>query len=228
MTVKVQDLTYSINNKQILSGVSFSLEAGRITLFIGRSGSGKTTILRALVGLLPPTEGDMTISGEPPALVFQHPELFPHMTVLNNCIHPQIIIKHKSLEEAKERTYNLLKQLDIENLAKHYPHQLSGGQKQRVAIVRSLCMDKRILLFDEPTSALDPFSTRSFRCLLESLKDQNLTLAISTHDVPFIQECLDRVYLIDQGKVTSIYDKRDGDLSSEHPISLYLNSMLLS
>ncbi|EPP28104.1 arginine transport ATP-binding protein ArtM, partial [Chlamydia psittaci 84-8471/1] len=96
-----------------------------------------------------------------------------------------------------------LKFLDIEDIANSYPHQLSGGQKQRVAIVRSLCMDKRILLFDEPTSALDPFSTSAFKRLLESLRDQNLTLGVSTHDMHFVQGCLDRVYLVDQGEIIS-------------------------
>ncbi|AFS20680.1 MULTISPECIES: amino acid ABC transporter ATP-binding protein [Chlamydia] len=224
MTVKVRNLAYSINNKHILSKVSFSLEEGHITLFVGKSGSGKTTILRALVGLVEPTSGDISIEGESPALVFQQPELFPHMTVLNNCMHPQIIVKHRSKEEAKDKTFNLLKFLDIEDIANSYPHQLSGGQKQRVAIVRSLCMDKRILLFDEPTSALDPFSTSAFKRLLESLRDQNLTLGVSTHDMHFVQGCLDRVYLVDQGEIISTYDKRYGDLDDEHPLNLYLNS----
>ncbi|WP_348664094.1 ATP-binding cassette domain-containing protein [Chlamydia vaughanii] len=224
MTVKVRNLGYSINNKHILSKVSFSLEEGHITLFVGKSGSGKTTILRALVGLIEPSCGDIAIEGETPALVFQQPELFPHMTVLGNCMHPQIIVKHRTNEEARDRAFDLLKLLAIEDIAESYPFQLSGGQKQRVAIVRSLCMDKRTLLFDEPTSALDPFSTSAFKRLLESLRDQNLTLAVSTHDMQFVQGCLDRVYLVDQGEIISTYDKRYGDLDSEHPLNLYLNS----
>lgn len=224
MSVRVTNLSYSIKNKTILSDISFTLERGRITLFVGKSGSGKTTILRSLVGLSNPMKGDILLDGEPPAFVFQQPELFSHMSVYENCIHPQVIVKHRSREEAEEKANSLLRLLDIDTIADHYPHELSGGQRQRVAIVRSLCMDKKTLLFDEPTSALDPFSTSLFRQLLESLKDQDLTLAISTHDLPLIQECLDRAYLIDQGKIISSYDKNTDQLDESHLLYQYLNT----
>ncbi|ANH78960.1 Amino acid ABC transporter [Candidatus Chlamydia sanziniae] len=220
----MENLGYSVNAKKILHDVSFSLEKGRITLFIGKSGSGKTTILRALVGLIQPSQGCILIEGESPVLVFQQPELFSHMTVIGNCIHPQVHVKHRKLEEAREHAYNFLRFLDIEDVAESYPCQLSGGQRHRVAIVRSLCMDKRTLLFDEPTAALDPFATGSFKRLLEMLRDQDLTIGVSTHDMHLVQTFLDRVYLIDHGSVVGNYDKHNGDLCPEHPLFKYLNS----
>ncbi|SPN73348.1 Arginine transport ATP-binding protein ArtM,glutamine ABC transporter ATP-binding protein,ABC-type histidine transport system, ATPase component,ectoine/hydroxyectoine ABC transporter, ATP-binding protein EhuA,ABC transporter [Chlamydia serpentis] len=224
MTIKVENLAYSVNQKKVLYDVTFSLEEGHITLFVGKSGSGKTTILRALAGLVKPIQGDIVIQGETPALVFQQPELFSHMTVLGNCTHPQIHIKGRSSQEARDKAFELLNFLGIAEVAESYPDQLSGGQKQRVAIVRSLCMDKRTLLFDEPTSALDPFATTSFRHLLETLRDQKFTVGVTTHDMQFVHSCLDRIYLIDQGTIAGAYDKRNGELNLDHPLSKYLHS----
>ncbi|AGW39904.1 ATP-binding cassette domain-containing protein [Chlamydia pecorum] len=228
MSVRVENLSYRVKGKEILSNVSFSLECGHITLFVGKSGSGKTTLLRTLVGLAKPSEGKIFMDKESsPALVFQQPELFPHMTVLENCVHPQVHVKKVSPQEAKDSAYELLITLGIENLGDSYPSQLSGGQKQRVAIVRSLCMGKRTLLFDEPTSALDPFSTAAFKSLLEELKAQDLAIGISTHDIPFVQSSLDRIYLIEQGKIVGAYDSCEGALHREHPIFQYLEAARL-
>ncbi|WP_201456979.1 ATP-binding cassette domain-containing protein [Chlamydia sp. 17-3921] len=223
MSIRVENLTCRVQGKQVLSNVSFFLECGHITLFVGKSGSGKTTLLRTLVGLIQPSAGEIFLSEETPALVFQQPELFPHMTVLENCVHPQVHIKRKKHEEAKDCAQIFLQLLGIEGLIERYPSQLSGGQKQRVAIVRSLCLGKRTLLFDEPTSALDPFSTVLFKRLLDDLRDQGLAIGISTHDIPFVQSSMDRIYLIDQGVIVSAYDCRDGGLHVDHPISQYLD-----
>lgn len=227
MAVSVNHLSYVVHGRSILSDVSFTLEQGRITLFIGKSGSGKTTILRALVGLVEPTSGEIVLKNqEKPGLVFQQPELFPHMTVLGNCIHPQIKIQGRGESEARERAYELLQMLQVESVAEHYPSQLSGGQRQRVAIARSLVLGKQVLLFDEPTSALDPFSISAFKKLLDTLKEKNLTMAISTHDLLFIQDYLDRVYLIDHGRVVSFYDCEEGPLTEDHLLHKYLTLSL--
>lgn len=130
MTVEVKDLTVAVKGKEILSNVSFSLVPGRITLFIGRSGSGKTTILRSLVGLTPISSGSISVVGDPPGFVFQQPELFPHMTVLDNCAHPQMIVKKRREREAKDKALDLLGMLELREYASSYPHQLSGGQRQ--------------------------------------------------------------------------------------------------
>lgn len=225
MTIEVNNLSYSVGTRKILSHVHFILKPGTVTLFLGKSGSGKTTILRILADLVQPTEGEVHLYGEKPALVFQHSELFPHMTVLENCVHPQVHVQHKGQEEAKQKAFSLLESLEITQLANHFPEQLSGGQKQRVAIARSLCMDKKIILFDEPTSALDPFSTRAFVRLIEDLQQKQCTLAISTHDMHFVKYCMDQVYLIDEGKVIAEYNKAYGDLQQDNPLYHYLSSV---
>jgi ABC-type polar amino acid transport system, ATPase component len=223
MTVEVKNLAVSVNGKEILSKASFSLIPGRITLFIGRSGSGKTTILRSLVGLAPISNGSISIAGDPPGFVFQQPELFPHMTVLDNCVHPQIVVKNRDPKEAKERAMELLGMLEIREYALSYPNQLSGGQRQRVAIARALALDTRTILFDEPTSALDPFSASRFLQMVFSLRDQGMTIAISTHDMLFINQCLDRVYLIDKGRITGFYDSHKEDPQASHSVKQYLS-----
>lgn len=226
MTIKAKNISYSLGNQHILSGVHFTLKPGTVSLFLGKSGSGKTTILRILAGLVEPTEGSIILhGGEKPSLVFQHSELFPHMTVMENCTHPQVLIQNKSKTDAEQKAKSLLQSLDIEPLQNHYPDQLSGGQRQRVAIARSLCMDKRIILFDEPTSALDPFATRAFIRLIESLKQKNCTLAISTHDMHFVKYYMDQVYLIDEGKIIASHDQSSGALTNDNPLFHYLSSV---
>ncbi|WP_213318293.1 amino acid ABC transporter ATP-binding protein [Chlamydiifrater volucris] len=209
MSVSVKGLSVTLGGRKVVRDASFTLEEGRITLLLGRSGSGKTTLLRALAGLVEASSGLIVFSSREhshPGFVFQNPELFPHMTVLENCSHPQIIVKKQSPDIAEEVSYNFLKKLGIEDLACYYPKMLSGGQKQRVAIARSLCMESKILLFDEPTSALDPYASDVFAAIIQDLKEQGLTIGVSTHDTRFAEKCRDRAYLVDSGRILAFYD----------------------
>ncbi|WP_213357648.1 amino acid ABC transporter ATP-binding protein [Chlamydiifrater phoenicopteri] len=209
MSVSVERIAITLGSKEIIKDASFSLEEGRITLLLGRSGSGKTTLLRALAGLVETSAGTITFSSKEhsrPGFVFQNPELFPHMTVLENCMHPQLIVKKQLTAIAEETAYSFLKKLGMEDFAQCYPARLSGGQKQRVAIARSLCMESKILLFDEPTSALDPYASDVFAAVVQDLREQGLTIGISTHDTRFAEKCRDRAYLVDSGRILAFYD----------------------
>lgn len=216
------NFSYSKTSSPILQEVNFEIEKGRCNLFIGKSGSGKTTLLRCLANLLP-IGGDLICSDSLKiGFVSQTWDLFPHMTVLENCVHPQKHVLKRSLLESQERAKSTLDSLGILGLANHYPNQLSGGQKQRLAIARALGMDAEVLLLDEPTSALDPITTQQFRSLLEKLQKEGLTLVISTHDVEFIKSYLDKIYFIKEGKIISTFDAKKEILPPESIIYQYI------
>lgn len=225
MLIKGENLHYQYPKAKspILKGVNFEIEKGRCVLFIGKSGSGKTTILRCLMKLVTHTQGGIVASSQLKiGFVSQGWDLFPHMTALENCIHPQKHVLGRNKKEAEEKTLHLFELLEIQGCAHKHPHQLSGGQKQRVAIARALGMDAELLLFDEPTSALDPQSTKQFRTLIKQLQAQGMTLVISTHDMSFVKSCLDKVYLLQEGTLIDSYDAKQGELSFDSPIFHYI------
>lgn len=226
MLIEAKDLTieYPQTNKVILQSLDFEIEQGRCTLFIGKSGSGKTTLLRCLAGLIPLPSDKLYFLDRNIKMgyVSQELDLFPHMTVLENCMHPQRHILKTSPPEAKEKACDYLNLLGLSSHMDKYPHQLSGGQRQRVAIARALVMDSKILIFDEPTSALDPQSTRQFLNVIEVLQANGLTILISTHDMHFVKSRLDRIYLLNEGKILDAFDSKKGKLSPSSEIYQYI------
>ena len=201
------------------------------------SGSGKSTMLRTLNLLEIPTEGKITYDGEDitdsktninnyrmkVGMVFQHFNLFPHMSVLKNMtIAPTKLLK-KDKEEAKNTAMELLKRVNLENRAEAYPSQLSGGQKQRVAIARALCMEPEVMLFDEPTSALDPEMVGEVLNVMKDLARQGMTMVVVTHEMGFAREVASRVIFMDEGK---IIEEGTPEMVFEHPRSERTKSFL--
>ncbi len=227
-------LSYDGGQTKALENVDFSIDSGRVTMFLGRSGSGKTTLLRCIGHLQTNflghiTFGESEIKDMPTALrarhigfVSQRWDLFPHLSVLQNCVHPQVRVLKENEFQAKKRADKMLEHLSIGDLSKRHPNDLSGGQQQRVAIARALCMQPKVLLLDEPTSALDPQSVAQFGELLSMLKSDDLTIALSTHDMCFAKSLLDRLYLLENGKVVEFFDSKLHALANSKLINKYL------
>ena len=198
-----------------LNGVDTDIHKGEVLVVIGPSGSGKSTFLRCLNLLELPTGGTITFEGvditdpkvninihrQKMGMVFQHFNLFPHMTVLRNMtIAPMQLLK-KSKEEAEKKAMALLERVNLADRANAYPSQLSGGQKQRIAIVRALCMEPEVMLFDEPTSALDPEMVGEVLDVMKELARSGMTMVCVTHEMGFAREVGDRVLFFDDGKI---------------------------
>lgn len=230
--INAQNLTlrYANRNEMALDNVSFSVQEKRITLFLGKSGSGKTTLLKCIAnlnnnfgGIL--TYKDQAIKAMSPreranhiGFVAQSFDLFPHMTVLENCTHPQVHVLKRNKEEAKNVAKNKLEHLGLGEFLTRMPKELSGGQKQRVSIARALCMDSRLLLMDEPTSALDPESSKMLVEILKTLNKEGVTIALSTHDMTFAKNLLDRVYFMRNGHIVEEFDARSDQLAETSAI----------
>ncbi|MCL4229875.1 ATP-binding cassette domain-containing protein [Candidatus Dependentiae bacterium] len=215
--VTVDKLVVELSDQTLLQELSCTLVPGRITAFIGKSGAGKTTLLKALVGLMPITRGTIIINNkslhslsprqrsEEIGFVFQDFNLFPHLSVLQNCIDP--LIHHAvNYETARERAHHILRELGIDHLADKYPASISGGQQQRVAIARALCLNPKILLLDEPTASLDPLNTDILAGILHKLAAQGLTIGLSSQDMNFMYKIFDRVYYIESGSIDEYCD----------------------
>ena len=198
-----------------LNGVDTDIHKGEVLVVIGPSGSGKSTFLRCLNLLEMPTGGTITFEGvditdpkvninihrQKMGMVFQHFNLFPHMTVLRNMTIAPIRLLKKSKEEAEKKAMALLERVNLADRANAYPSQLSGGQKQRIAIVRALCMEPEVMLFDEPTSALDPEMVGEVLDVMKELARSGMTMVCVTHEMGFAREVGDRVLFFDEGKI---------------------------
>ncbi|MDY5101263.1 MAG: amino acid ABC transporter ATP-binding protein [Oscillospiraceae bacterium] len=203
------------NTVPAVGGVDAQIHRGEVVVVIGPSGSGKSTFLRCMNLLEFPTSGVVNFEGtditdpavdinkhrQKMGMVFQHFNLFPHMTVLDNMTLAPIKLLKKSKEDAEERAMTLLERVGLSDRAHSYPSQLSGGQKQRVAIVRSLCMDPEVMLFDEPTSALDPEMVGEVLDVMKELAREGMTMVVVTHEMGFAREVGDRVLFMADGKL---------------------------
>ena len=201
-----------------LNGVTANIQKGEVVVVIGPSGSGKSTFLRSLNLLEVPTSGSIIFEGtditdpkvninlhrQKMGMVFQHFNLFPHMTILKNMtIAPMKLLKI-SKEAAEKKAMELLKRVGLADRANAYPSQLSGGQKQRVAIVRALCMNPEVMLFDEPTSALDPEMVGEVLDVMKQLAAEGMTMVVVTHEMGFAKEVADRVIFMDEGQIMEV------------------------
>jgi len=215
--IRVEDLTMEFNRGQVraLNGCDLSVDRGEVVAIIGPSGSGKSTLLRCLNLLETPTGGHVYFNGtditdksvdidlhrRKMGMVFQHFNLFPHMTVLKNVTLAPVKLKLKSETEARAQAMGLLERIGLADKAEEYPNMLSGGQKQRIAIVRALAMEPEVMLFDEPTSALDPEMVGEVLDLMRTLARDGMTMVVVTHEMGFAREVADRVVFMDGGSI---------------------------
>jgi polar amino acid transport system ATP-binding protein len=220
--IKVTNICKSFGTLQVLKGINEEIEKGEVISIIGPSGSGKSTFLRCLNLLETPTIGniyfedkiiykagiktkkkeqDINNYRQSLGMVFQHFNVFPHLTVLENITMAPIITKKASKEEAQDTALKLLEQVGLSDKANAYPNTLSGGQKQRLAIVRALAMNPEVMLFDEPTSALDPEMVKDVLDVIKNVAKTGMTVVIVTHEMGFAKEISDRVLFMDDGKI---------------------------
>ena len=217
LLIRVENLKKYYNGEDVkaLDGVTCDIKKGEVVVVIGPSGSGKSTLLRSLNLLEVPTEGkiyfedvditdkktDINVHRQKMGMVFQHFNLFPHMTVLKNMTLAPMKLLKKDKAAATEKAMELLKIVGLDDRADAYPNQLSGGQKQRVAIVRALCMEPDVMLFDEPTSALDPEMVGEVLDVMKKLAKEGMTMVCVTHEMGFAREVASRVIFMDEGKI---------------------------
>ena len=237
--IEVKDLKKHFNGGAIkaLDGISTDIHHGEVVVVIGPSGSGKSTFLRCLNLLELPTDGTILFEGtditdpscninlhrQKMGMVFQHFNLFPHMTILRNMTIAPVKLLKKSQTEAEAKAMELLSRVGLADRAGAYPSQLSGGQKQRVAIVRALCMEPDVMLFDEPTSALDPEMVGEVLDVMKQLARDGMTMVVVTHEMGFAREVGDRVLFMDGGRLV---EEGTPQQIFEHPQSARLQDFL--
>ena len=214
--IQVQNLTKTFGGSvHALNGVSTDIKKGEVVCVIGPSGSGKSTFLHCLNRLEDPTDGRIIFAGEDlmdpktdidmhrqkMGMVFQHFNLFPHMSILKNMTIAPMKLQKRGKDEAEGQAMKLLERVGLADRANAYPSQLSGGQKQRIAIVRALCMNPEVMLFDEPTSALDPEMVGEVLNVMRDLAKEHMTMVVVTHEMGFAREVSDRVIFMAEGKI---------------------------
>lgn len=224
--LKVENLKKSYGSLEVLKGLDLEIQEGEVVCMIGPSGSGKSTFLRCMNHLEEINGGTVIVDDydltDPTidinqvrqniGMVFQHFNLFPHLTILENITLAPIELKKETKDSAKKRALSLLETVGLKDKANAYPKSLSGGQKQRVAIARSLAMSPDIMLFDEPTSALDPEMVGDVLEVMQTLAKQGMTMIVVTHEMGFAKEVADRVifmdggYIVEEGTPTEVFD----------------------
>ena len=236
--IEVKDLRKSFGDLEILKGVTINIEKGEKVVVIGQSGSGKSTFLRCLNRLEKPSGGSIVFEGtdliaatdkqlykvrEKMGMVFQHFNLFPHLTIRKNLTIAPVKLRVMSKEEADERAEIMLKKVGLADKAESYPNMLSGGQKQRIAIARALVMNPDVMLFDEPTSALDPEMVGEVLELMKQLAEEGMTMIVVTHEMGFAKEVASRVVFMDGGVIA---EENDPQTFFSNPESPRLRSFL--
>ena len=243
--IRVENLCkfYGKNTEiKALNGVNEVIYEGEVVVIVGPSGSGKSTFLRSLNLLEQPTDGkiylndvditspktDINKHRQKMGMVFQHFNLFPHMTILKNMTIGPMKLQGKSKEEAEAKAMQLLKRVGLETRADAYPYQLSGGQKQRIAIVRALAMEPDVMLFDEPTSALDPEMVGEVLDIMKELGKEGMTMVVVTHEMGFAREVADRVIFFDEGNIQEQNNPKDFFENPQNPrLKEFLSKVLM-
>jgi len=217
--ISINGLHKQFGDLEVLKGIDLQVNKGEVIVVIGPSGSGKTTLLRCLNILEVPTSGSITIDDQTTdfsetvprknidsfrrksAMVFQHYNLFPHMTVIQNVMEGPMIVQKVSKDEARKKAQQLLDKVGLGDKLDYYPHQLSGGQQQRVGIARALALEPKVMLFDEPTSALDPELVGEVLQVMKALAGEGITMVVVTHEMRFAKDVADEIIFMDQGKI---------------------------
>lgn len=229
--IEVTDLHKSFGKNEVLKGITIKFEKGDVVCIIGPSGSGKSTFLRALNGLETATSGDIIIDGfnltdkntnlnlvrQNVGMVFQHFNLFPNMTVMQNITYAPVELKKMSKDDADKKAIQLLETVGLLDKKDAMPEMLSGGQKQRVAIARALAMNPDVMLFDEPTSALDPEMVGDVLAVMQKLAEEGMTMLIVTHEMGFARKVANRVIFTDGGVILEDGTPEELFDSPKHP-----------
>ncbi|HBB28535.1 MAG TPA: glutamine ABC transporter ATP-binding protein [Clostridiales bacterium] len=229
--IEIKNLFKSFGSLEVLKNVNTTINKGEKVVIVGPSGSGKSTLLRCLNLLETPTKGEIWFEGnnitdkkcdinkvrQKMGMVFQHFNLFPHLTIIENITLAPIKLGLQTKDEANENAIRLLKRIGLEDKKDSYPASLSGGQKQRIAIVRSLAMNPDIMLFDEPTSALDPEMVGEVLALMKELANDGMTMVVVTHEMGFAKEVANRVIFMADGQVLEENSPNEFFSNSKHP-----------